>query len=60
MQQSMYIGILIQLHSTGGDIVTKVKDAVTNYYNTEIKNFDSVFRFSKFQKLLMNRCRYYK
>ena len=38
--------------STAGDISTRVKAAVSNYYDTEIKNFDSVFRFSKFSKII--------
>jgi len=33
-------------------IEQKVRDTIMNYYNTEIKNFDSVFRFSKLMRLI--------
>lgn len=34
------------------DISAKVRNVVMNYANTEIKNFDSVFRYSKFVNLI--------
>lgn len=34
--------------SSSSDIVSKIRQVVMNFYETEIKKFDSVFRYSKF------------
>ena len=34
--------------SSASEIATKVRDVVQNYANNDIKNFDSVFRYSQF------------
>ena len=34
--------------SSATEIATKVRDVVQNYANNDIKNFDSVFRYSQF------------